>query len=319
MSVSPVFFPFSHLGQRDIETLEVFFPSITHLPMSRDFNDAPALAAKVDAGVLTPVFPDAARMAEVERQVASFLDWADLNRGNERNLKALLKETPYFCDDTQLAQIQSQIRQGVGPGISASDDQTQGSPSPLLFLKLAQNLDAQDEKIQGELDSLAQSQQSLFAQLKGELELSETDAAPADKHDPGLTLTRERIQAWAAWFKASDARSAMAGSPLLVTTSAAVYNHLIQGADQVINTLDIESIKVHENGCDLTHEWQGHFVERLQKYIEAGSSVDLSLPEAQDGCRCMGGIQLGLFADRILEEALGQPGRPLAVCRVVLK
>ncbi len=46
--------------------------------------------------------------------LADYLAWAQLHRGNERNLKHLLKASPYFKSDTDLTSIKSQIIQGEG-------------------------------------------------------------------------------------------------------------------------------------------------------------------------------------------------------------
>ncbi|MCG8567624.1 MAG: hypothetical protein MI747_21330 [Desulfobacterales bacterium] len=315
MKLNIVYFPFSHLGKTELDSVGTFFPSMACLPLEADFSRHPQLNALVESGFLRPTFPSAEQVAEVDRRAASFRDWAGLNRGNEKNLKALLKDNPYFCDDTQLAQIQSQIRQGLGHGEREDIKELDDGVGLLLFLKLAQLLDAQGEDIDGELDALDRNRMALFSELKGELDLPGENGGQSRDLDPGRVMTWERIQTWAAWARKCEI---LGGKTLLVTTSRAVFQELETRADQVINTLDIDSIKVHENGCDETQDWQGQFVEMLQNHIETGS-MELPLPEAQDGCRIMGRLQLGLFSGKMVEECFNQPGRPLAVCRVGIK
>ncbi len=322
MTLSPVFFPFTHMGEGALDALEPFFSNIVCLPLDRDWAQRPTLAQAAERGLLLPVFPHADVVDEVEGHAGTFQAWADLHRGNERNLGALLKDSPYFCDDTQLTRIQSQIlkgSQGNGDAASSTPTDAQRISSALLFLKLAQDRDAQEEKIQGELAALERNKSELFSQLKGEVDGLSHARESVLNPDPGRTMTRERIAAWAAWARHCGLFREKEDQTLLLTTSSAVFEYLEANAEGPINTLDIESIKGHEVECDWRQKWQKRFANSIQQMVETGSSIKSPLPEAQDGCRCMGRVQLGLFSGKVVEECFNQPGISLAVCRVELK
>ena len=317
--LKPIVFPFSHLGEGELKTLMSYFTSITHLSLGGDGEDA-HLTPWIEQGRILPVFPDSALLADIENRTASYQAWADLHRGNEKNLKSLFKKDPYFVDDTQLPSIQSQIRQGVsagGPDIGC--DESGELNAALVFLKLARNRDLQEEKVQSDMASMEAKQRLLFSQLKGSPgdELKGTPSKGGQ--DLGALMPLERISAWATVSRHCGLFPSKEDLPLLVTTSSAVFNGVNALAERVINTLDIDSIKVHENECISNHKGQGSFVEYIEQMIANGFSMELPLPEAQDECRVMGRFQLGLFSGRDLERMFDQPGRPIVVCRVELK
>lgn len=324
--ITPLFFPFSHMRKDQLESVTAFFQKIFFLPLVADFNADRKFTRLIAQDILQPIFPSDGDLEVVERQVRSYQDWAQLHRGNEKNFRALLQEQPYFTDDTGLSSIQSQIRRGTqkkeAPEESA--EQKKKRPDPLLVLKFAEILDVKNEEIEDELAVLEQSKASLFSQLLGETsekksEKSDSGPSFSSADDPGSIMTEERV---ISWFRYSQKKGVFKGpgnTAFLVTTSPAVLDFMVSRCEGVINGLDIDSIKVHENECENRCRWHQDFSDFLEKIIVNESSSGVALSKSDDTCSLTGKIRLCLFPGDSIKAFLNIPGQSIAVCLVQLK
>ena len=318
--IKTMFFPFAHISKNQLTSVTAFFQNMGLLPLVPDFASDPLRAVLTGKGILHPLFSSAQELGGVEKQVQSYLDWAKLHRGNEKNLKSLLKEEPYFMDATGLSSIQSQIKRGVKETGSDPKKEVQNS---LLLLKFAQLLDVQNEGIDDELTVLETSKNSLFSELTGEIleKNFETFARLLEDSayaDPGRIMTKERVL---SWFRYAGEKKIFQqpSAPLLVTTSPAVLDFMVSRCEGVINALDIDSIKVHENDCEKKCSWQKNFSQFLKEIIAGKNSSGSVQPEADDTCHLSGRIKLCLFPEDGMKAFLNIPDQSIAVCLVQLK
>jgi hypothetical protein len=134
-------------------------------------------------------------------------------------------------------------------------------------------------------------------------------------------MTRERIRAWAACAMEENLFSRQA--PLiLATTSAAVFEQVAANAAEVINALDIDDIKVHEDGCDQQPVWRKQVLSLFDTLADGpvdGIRAQTMLSRMDDACHRTGRIQVQTVEGPDLEKQLNLPGRQLRVCRVSLK
>ena len=324
--ITPLFFPFSHMRKDQLKSVTAFFQKISFLPMVTDFNADQKLTRLIEQDILQPIFPSDGEIDVVEKQVRSYQDWAQLHRGNEKNFKALLQEQPYFTDDTGLSSIQSQIRRGTQKKETPKEsvEQTKKASDPLLLLKFAETLDVQNEEIEDELAVLEQSKTSLFSQLLGEAsekKPEKLDSGPflSSSADPGSIMTEERVVSWFRYSQKKGVFKGAGSTALLVTTSPAVLDFMVSRCEGVINGLDIDSIKVHENECEKKCEWQQDFYRVLEKIMDNKSSSGVTPPKPDDTCSLTGNIKLCLFPEDSTKVFLKMPGQSIAVCLVQLK
>ncbi len=318
-----VFFPFSHVDKYQCRALTTVFPFFQYLSLTADFSEICPMGSWVKKGMAVPVFTSGTRLKQVESGVAAWLEWAALHKGNQRNLKTLAKEGPCFIDDTAPGAIRSELlarirQEGSGP----SPARAAAPADPLLFLKIAQLTDAHNAAIDDELAGLEIKQAALFSELKGEPDAALPKTGQVSFRDPGEVMTETRIRAWAAC--AREEKVFAGDRPLLITTSSAVFDLLAASSDRVINALDIDCIKVHEDGCARKKEWQNHFLDMLeqivtQQYPEALAPEKKDLVQAKDGCGMYARIQVGVFSGSDLEKHTGLPGPTVVVCRVAVK
>ncbi|WP_020589780.1 hypothetical protein [Desulfobacter curvatus] len=311
------FFPFTFMDVRQARVLFCFFNNLNVL----DIHDGAVLpepmADLAAKGTLTRVRLDEDKLALAEQKVRAYLDWAAIHQGDERNFRNLIRENIFFKDDSGVAAIRAGIRKGAvshDPDAATAPD----SNDSLVFLKLADIHDRQSQDIKSALDTLDQENAALFAELKGEGDMS-LSVTPAQSPEPGQAMTEKRIK---AWLKAAvDAECFdQDGTPVLITTSRAVMDEFLTGAGQEINALDIDSIKVHEKDREFTE--QQHFkIEAIMEQMAQGLTPD---PEkdyfgSADQDPVTGRIQIRFFSGLgDLNLTKKNPGGQIGVCLVEL-
>lgn len=313
-----VFFPFTHIRENQLAILSAFFPQISFLPVKKEKNDLPHIKMAVEQGRLKRILLADQALGLAAQKSLQYVEWAKIHKGNEHNLKAIIKDSAYFTSDTQISAIKSQIRSSAG---KKDEVQVQSFEKELLFLSMAQMCDEQNEQVELELKNVEKKREKLFSVLKGDEEPFESilKASPVEDADPGLVMTRERILSWAGGIHLSQSMDLAREKTFLVTTSPAVMDYLESICTDVINALDIDQIKVHENNCRMKNEWQHRFCESLMLAVQGGSLREKELLESADSCKISGQVRLRIFSGDLVEELFKISGRQIVVCLVNLK
>ena len=277
-------------------------------------------------------------MIALESQVRAFKKWAAIHRGNERNLKALIREKAWLKEDDGVAAIRSQIRKK--PAFEAQDFSLPEG-NPLLVLRFAEILDQENQTIRTSLQAMDKNNAALFAELKGELDGDagltgmddgEIDAGgtaagelapavdPAADMNPGQI--EDRIRAWCEAAGGAGLFDADLNSDndvaVLATTSAAVFDYLTANSEGMTNGLDIDSIKVHEHVCGHRAGWLKTISDALDA-LASGNRMPWPETETRDGCNCPAGeIRVCAFPGKDLNKIFNIPGRQVIVCLVKL-
>ena len=323
MAIKLLFFPFTHITRNQLSTILTFFPSFQYLPVSRDFKHHPTLQELFEKGIIIPFFSSSEEIVALELKLEQYLAWARIHKGNEVNLKSLLRDNPYFTSDSDVAAIKSQVK-GVKGGVDAGDTALPGESAlqrDLLFLKMAQLCDEQNESIDLELKDLDTTRDKLVSTLRGlESPLSEIkDSKANDYKDSGAMMTLERIKAWTGCMTAKGTLKKDGGSPVFVTTSEAVFDYLESNCKDVVNALDIDKIKVHENECENKSEWQHQFCDYLMRAIQGDGIQENNLPKVNDRCSLSGQIKLCLFSGNGINKLFNCSDKQVSVCLIKLK
>lgn len=319
MNQNIVFFPFTHMTRHQLKTLYSFFPAIHHLPVSVDFKPYPDLQTLYEQNKIHPFFSSAETIEKINGKVEEYLSWAQLHKGNEYNLKTLFKDNPYFTSDSNVTAIKSQIKGDQG----SKDASVKGEAvlKDLLFLKMAQQCDQQHEQIDLELNHLDETREALISDLRG-IDAGSSDVKDrADRvsEDSGSLMTRERIGSWARCFTRAGGLKIETGRWMFVTTSEAVFDFLESNYKDVVNTLDIDKIKVHENGCENKSEWQRQFCEYLMEAVQEEGPLEKELPKVDDHCSLFGKIKLNLFSGNAINHLFNLSEKQIPVCLITLK
>ncbi|PIE60858.1 MAG: hypothetical protein CSA29_06350 [Desulfobacterales bacterium] len=328
------FFPFTDMSPAQAHALAAIanvFGSIKVLTLkpSRLLEHQPFQQS--EGGQLEFVSVDQARLACLDAQVQGFKDWAAIHRGNEMNLKALIREKVWLNDENSLLAIQSRIRSQAGPGGSgpgAHDDVPQGDP--LLVLRFAEILDMENQAIRQRLNTVDENNAALFATLKGEMEDTPDLEYPTTnvtlENDPFEEIRssqmEDRIRAWCAAADQAGCfagvSNAAGGRVVLITTSPAVMAFMATNVQGTINRLDIDFIKVHEQDC--VYQKEQHFIlDDILETLTLGENNALLDETNMAECDCpVAHVQLCAFSGRELNNAFNIPGGQVIVCLVTL-
>nr|NJM01679.1 hypothetical protein [Desulfobacula sp.] len=247
--------------------------------------------------------------------------WVKVNRGNENNLRGLLKNNPYFTSDSDLTAIKSQIR---GAGEAAEKPEKTGKDillRDLLFLRMARQCDLENESIDIQLKNIDTAGSRMLSALLGEEGLK--NMAPSGRGegitDPGAVMTRERIEAWSRCMIHHGGFRPAGESPLFVTTSEAVADYLETISSDAINALDIDPIKVHENDCENKTGWRQQVFEQLISAAKGDTGRQNYPFEGEDGCLLSGQIKLSLFSGNNVRDLFNLKDKQIRVCLIRLK
>ncbi len=324
MTIRFLFFPFTHISESQLRIVLTFFPAFEYLSMTRNFDLRPDLRKLSGQGKITPFFLSYDQAVMVKQNLEQYMEWARIHEGNEVNLKSLLKDTPYFTDDSDVAAIKSKLRKGKDGKVQKKASLS-GEPTlkqDLLFLKMAQLYDEQNEGIDLALKNLDTSHDTLISTLRG-LDGSSSEGADSmveDNKDMGGIMTSQRIQAWSRCMAAMGGLNRPGeGISLFITTSEAVFDYLESNCKDVINALDIDKIKVHENGCENKNEWHHHFCAELMRAVQGDGYRINDLPKVTDKCCLSGQIKLYIFSGNTINSIFSCPDKQVFVCLVKLK
>lgn len=315
-----LFFPFSHVDETQRTTLTAFFSQVIFLPLAADLTQSPAMVPLVENKTAVPVFTSRSRLNEVASRVHAWTNWAAMHQGNEANLKSLIRDTPYLTDHLGPAPVESELRARVAGKVPQNFETSPKEFDPLLFSIIARLTDAQNEAIDQAMAKLEKKRRALFFQLRGDTEPPDSGNAGPSGRDPGEIMTRERIRAWAVCAREAGLFSHQRPF-VLATTSAAVFDQIAANAALVRNALDIEAIKVHEDGCDNQLEWHKQVLTLLKALAagQVGPAGILKMPDTpEDSCAVTGRIQVQVVEGPDLERRLNLPDQRLLVCRVSL-
>ena len=225
--MKPLYFPFTYVSPDMADRISQHIgPFVVYQPVAgHDPSLEKTFGPGGDIEVRAPVQGDEAQLIEAARRYKS---WGMARQGNLEAFKASSGQS--FYNETFVAEIRSEIKgENAGPY----------EPDPLfsarLFLSLAQEFDAQLADLDADLAASDQRRKRLFADLKGD---ADTRLPLSEKHvtqDVGAYQTESRILSWLR-LAAED----RAAAPVLITTSRAVFDHVIEFIPQsiVLQTFD---------------------------------------------------------------------------------
>jgi len=325
MTSKYLFFPFTHITESDLQTLLTFFSKFDCLSICRDsksknFNNNKKLNQLFEKGKIIPHFLSSQAIDSMEEKFEQYLEWVKIHKGNEHNLKLLLKENPYFTNDSDVTAIKSQIKGKTKEqqGFIADALKLQKN---LLFLKMAQLYDEQNEGIDLEFKNINRIDDEIVSNLRGMENLEEQTQhnQQTDNNDSSTMMIKERINAWFMCMNAMKILEYSDTKVLFITTSQEIFYYFESNSKDVVNILDIDNIKVHENRCEKQVKWQGQFENYLMAAINENGNHKIKLPEVHDRCSKRGQIKVCNFFMSDINHNFNVPDKHISVCLIKLK
>ena len=283
--IKPVYFPFTYVPQWLAETLAGCFGQFAvYRPSGRKLPSE--MQPWVDANVMevrTPVQMEDEALENITKEFRAFAGLHD----DSKNLKTAVfrerqGEIPCF-NESAASRIVADVK-NLSRSTPAGKD-SHPLFSAQVFLHFAQEFDRQSAELNR---SLSVNTQQLGDLLKEISDAKENDlpATPLSTEirveEPGEYMALKRLQAWSRLFMKDPDESGF-----LVTSSPAVFNHLLESlpaAQKVIQSLNLPVMDVND---DTAVSRQNLFLERIKLLIEKRESSgetdfkDLFLPQDQ--------------------------------------
>ncbi len=317
-----LFFPFTHVRELDADLIGSCFEQVSYFSVANQ-QELDQSTNRLLEG-LDPIVLATQTLMPVSTAIDDYRNWAKLHGASGDYLKTLLKDAPYFTSDTSVGTLKSGIRKGSvtrgAPGeqgqktkkLSKEDALTKN----LVFLRLAQEVDLENETINRQISSVDESKAELFAAIMGgeaqgfktEAKISKDEILKPPAEDPGRIMAEKRVAAWAALLREKEGHLKGREPYLPVTTSMAVVDYLEANAEKCRKVLDIDRFKVHESTCKYRPKWRSAIMDAVRcavagKEPEAVGAVSAGA-EPGDTCRLEAGIKLYLFSGDAISTML---------------
>jgi hypothetical protein len=272
-TVIPVYFPFTFVSARDMAMLNRCFPKTVVLQPS-ELPVPPVMASWVAQQRLDIRVPVSGDGSLLQAAVSDFRRWARVHHGAMDAFR-FHGESPFLYDDTYAASIRDQIR-------AASDPTPHGESDRFLFtarvfLQLAQEFDAQQLEVDGDLQAVSRMQQDMLNRVHGDGPTRDlpTDAFIQVPRDDGLFMADTRLKAWSRLWMAQP--KADGPDACFVTCSPAVWQHVIEHIPQTGPTLQIP----------LPAQWAGEpgtWYRQVQRALDPMADAPaINMPKASGG------------------------------------
>jgi len=283
--IKPVYFPYTYVPQWVAETLTACFKRFTvYQPSGRKLPSEmqPWIEANV-MEVRVPVQTEDAALAKMTKEFRVFAGLHD----DSGNLKTAVwgrqpGAIPYFGDST-VSRIVSDVKKISRPAADRVDFDPVFSAQ--VFLDFAQEFDRQCAELNRDLGVNKRQSRDLLKEISGEKENS-LPATPLGAEikmeEPAEYMALDRFQAWLRLFMIDPVDSG-----IFVTSSPAIFNHLIENLTDSQMVMQAEAMPVNGAKDDAAISWRDSFLMQLKKLIEnrQGAAArpfgDVPLPQHQ--------------------------------------
>ena len=315
--IKPIFFPFAHITQTEMDRITSFFERFVYLPPCRESQVDSVVSRAVKKGCMTVHPPDAGILEQVEGQAEGYKQLARMNRDGKAGLREFLRMGPFLKSNTSVGGIRSDIEKGAMSAENAGEP-AEDANRDLLFLYLSAVFDREKRAVESEFQSLRAAEKRLFETMRGvegQKDLPEGHSFRLE--DLGEYMTEERIHAWARYSAQTLPGPEPGVLPVYVTSSPSVFDYMISSAQSAINILDIEHFRVHEEECKNQHQWKKEWNDFIQRLLENDDEARSASPgPVEDECWRKVTFRLRLLAGGDAVHMFRHAGESLPVCLI---
>jgi hypothetical protein len=264
--MKPIYFPYTYVPQWVAETLAACFKQfIVYQPSGRKLPSEMQPWIEANAmEVRVPVQTEDDALAKTAKEFRAF---AGLH-ADSRNLKTAVLggqqgAIPCFGDSTV-----SRIVSDVKKSRQSASDRADFDPvfCAQVFLDFAQEFDRQSAELNRDLGVNKRHSHDLLKEISGEKEngLPVTPLSAEIKIEESAEyMALDRFQAWLRLFMIDPVDSG-----LFVTSSPAVFNHLIENLTDSQKVMQAEGLPINSAKDDAAISWRDSFLIKLKQLIE---------------------------------------------------
>jgi hypothetical protein len=281
--MKPIYFPFTYVPQWVAQALAAGFKQfVVYQPSGRKLPST--MQSWIEANVMevrVPVQTEDDALARIAKEFQAFVSLHD----DSKNLKTTVfrgRQGTIPCfGESAVSKIISDLKKSSRTASAEADF------DPLfraqVFLDFAQEFDRQSDELNRDLGFNERLSRQLLKEINGEKE----DGLPATPlnaeiriEDPAEYMAQDRLRAWLRLFMIDPVDSG-----LFMTSSPAIFNHLIENLPAALKVIQSESLPVIDPKDDSAILWRDAFLKQVQALIEKRGAAaklpfaDLSLPQ----------------------------------------
>ncbi len=294
-----LYFPFTYVPESVGKALTACFGQTTVYQISgaKVPDDMQTMAA---GGMLDIRIPVNINGEMLDKIYEDHRTWINTHQGTEiAFLKTMAHNIPFFNKDAS-SQIRAEIKK------TARQIPSREHPDSLsgtgLFLHMAQEYDIQNDGLRQDLLDIDAMEAGLMKDLKGEDDIQSRTAGYAtnETKDPGRYMTTERIAAWAS-LMLKDPRD----FGLLVTTSRAVLEHIVDILPEANQIIRFDAVPVEADKDGAWASWRNEFItfmEMLATHTQPAAVDDMAGPPEISGIEGNVSLTLYIIPDKTARE-----------------
>ncbi|MGB5424732.1 MAG: hypothetical protein WBN03_21370 [Desulfobacterales bacterium] len=273
--MTPIYFPHTYVMHPVMEAVQACFspvvlyqPSATDIPPPlRDWEKAGRVELRV------PVPTEEEKLASL---LTDFRNWAALHRDKSGIDLAYFKtrkdRLPFF-DETSGAWILADIKGKSSPETPPYDTRLLKAR---LLLRIAQEMDAQNDSLSTDLQRADEMEQTLFKHLRGDeaIPRQETGALLSSPGAGAEYMLKERIGAWALLEAVDAVQKSPDASGILVTANRSAADYLTESRPSAVKVFEAADVPVDSGQSEISEKWRRGLLERLIDLVRAEQAVE---------------------------------------------
>jgi len=282
--MKPTYFPFTYVPQWVAETLAACFNQFAvYQPSGRKL---PAeMLSWVEENVMEVRVPVKTEDEALSKMAKEFRAFASLH-DESKNLKTAVfwgQQGAIPCFGESASRIVSDVKKSSGSAPAEADFDPLFSAQ--VFLDFAQEFDRQSAELNRGLGVNVEHSRELLKEISGEKEI-DLPATPLSAEikveDPGEYMALDRLRAWLRLFMIDPVDSG-----LFVTSSPAVFNHLIENLTASQKVVEFLGLPVMGADDGAANSWRDSFLKQMEHLIEnrgvaaENALGDIPLPQGQ--------------------------------------
>ena len=314
--MKPIYFPFTFISEPVLKEISMFFPqTIIYQPSPSRIPNFIQKSAEEGLLEIRAFFEgDDARF---ERLVKEYKDWLEHHKGSETTFfksrifdGADVDSIPMYSDSST-SQIKHDIKKGY---IEKKAQKPDVEFTARLFLIIAQEFDIQQNEFSQDLKHFELMESNLFSNIRGEDELAEIRTGIVDKsafEDLGKYKTGQRISAWLRVFEQDPVVPDEFGSLLLLTSSRAVLENVMEICPDGQLVFSTSPIQVESHQPADIKKYHENLRENLMRLSREGLEKEPTDSKALTATKdnAFPCLKIFCFQHRSLGALLGEPQR----------
>ena len=273
--MTPIYFPHTYVTRTVMEAVQACFSPVV-LYQASTAGIPPPLREWEKTGQLELRVPVPTEEEKLASLLSDFRNWAALHR-DKRGIDLAYFRTrkdrwPFF-DETSGAWILADIK---GKSRTETPPYETRLLNARLLLRIAQEMDAQNDSLLTDLQRADEMEQTLFRHLRGDeaIPRQETGALRVAPGAGADYMIKERIRAWALLAAVDAVQKGPIASGIFVTASRSATEVITESGPGAVKIFEAADVPVDNGRSEILENWRRGLLERLIDLVHAERAAE---------------------------------------------